>query len=141
MPADIAREAPLPRVLGRPSGDAREARPLDDTPGIIPPSPDAGRAWTARLGLAADRLLNVVLFNGDDTWTVSLHAAVARVEGRRWGCIVCGLLGVLIQRRHCALTLDPNTQESTGAAIRAGLLILAVFAALGFGLRALFHLF
>lgn len=102
---------------------------------MIPLSPDAGRTWPERFGLAVDRLLNVVLFNGDDTWTVSLHAAVARRQGKRWGCWACAVLGVLVQRDHCAVTLDPALQETTGAALRAGALMTLLIAALTVGLR------
>jgi hypothetical protein len=100
----------------------------------VPASPDAGRNWFARLGLSIDRVLNVVLFDGDDTWTVSLHAAVADQAGERWGCIVCWILATLVQRNHCALTLDPTTVETAGAAVRAGLVMILVIGAIWFTL-------
>ncbi len=98
-------------------------------------------SWPARLGFATDRLLNVLLFNGLDTETVSWHAATAEAKGRRWGCWTCWLLAKLIQAGHCRLTLDPAVPETPGAAARAGLLMLVglacVAAAFVFLVRAL----
>lgn len=89
-------------------------------------------AWLERFGRAIDRVLNVLLFNGDDTATVSLHAALAERQGKRWGCVVCRVLSELVQRDHCAITLDPNSEASTGAAIRAGLLMASGIAGVWF---------
>ena len=93
--------------------------------------------WWGRLGLAIDRVLNVLLFDGADTETVSLHAAEAEEKNARWACWTCWVLGVLVQRHHCAITLDPNAQETRGAAIRAGLVMLAGFVAAGVGVHYL----
>lgn len=85
--------------------------------------------------MATDRWLNVFLFNGSDTMTVSMHAALADQAGRRWGCVTCSVLATLVQKSHCALTLDPNTKEAAGAAIRAGLVMIAGFTIFGVGLH------
>jgi hypothetical protein len=94
------------------------------------PTPDAADSWPDRMGWALDRVLNVMFLDGDDTQTVSVHAADAQAAGVRWGCVVCDILGALVQRRHCAITLDPDGKETPGAAARAGVMILAVFAAM-----------
>lgn len=91
--------------------------------------------------MATDRWLNVLLFNGEDTMTVSMHAAEAEVAGATWGCWTCFVLNWLVQRHHCALTLDPNTKEAAGAAIRAGLVMIAGFTIFGVALHYALRIF
>ena len=93
--------------------------------------------WIGRVGVAVDRVLNVLLLDGSDTETVSRHAAEAEVAGKRWGCVVCDVLSVLVQKHHCQLTLDPAVQEARGAAIRAGLVIALGLVGFSFGLHEL----
>lgn len=93
--------------------------------------------WWRRLGLCVDRLLNVLLFGGLDTETVSLHAAEAEQAGKRWGCWTCWLLARLVQRDHCAITLS-NQPEAAGAALRAGLIMAVV---IGLPAWVLIHFF
>jgi hypothetical protein len=57
------------------------------------PTPDAADSWPDRMGWALDRVLNVMFLDGDDTQTVSVHAADAQAAGVRWGCVVCDILG------------------------------------------------
>jgi hypothetical protein len=56
------------------------------------------RAW--RVAIANDQALNAAIGGSEDE-TVSSHAARARNEGRRWGCLLCRLLD-RIQPNHCA---------------------------------------
>jgi len=48
---------------------------------------------------ALDRAGNAAT-NGSQTETISSRANRARSEGRRWGCILCGLLD-WIKKDHC----------------------------------------
>jgi len=96
--------------------------------------------WLTRLGVALDEALNVLLLNGDPDQTISYHAAIAEDDGRRWGCWLCWALARLVQPRHCPLQLEPGA-EPTSAALRAGILLVAVAIGIVFGSDALFHLF
>lgn len=51
------------------------------------------------LAVVFDRLGNAAT-NGNPLETVSSRAGRARAEGRRWGCILCGLLD-WIDKHHC----------------------------------------
>jgi len=47
-----------------------------------------------------DEGINVLFFLGAPEETVSLHAAKARDENKKWGCVVCSILdGIIID--HC----------------------------------------
>jgi hypothetical protein len=59
-------------------------------------SPD--KAW--RLAIASDQLANTAA-NGNEDETISSRANRARLEGRRWGCVLCRVLDVF-ERDHCA---------------------------------------
>lgn len=53
--------------------------------------------------------------------TVSMRAALGARQGIwRW-CLFCRLLDVLVQRNHCAQTLDPNAVVPTSVYWRAAL--------------------
>lgn len=52
-----------------------------------------------RLAVAHDQLANAAA-NGDEDETISSRAAKARASGRRWGCLLCGLLDRL-DPGHC----------------------------------------
>jgi hypothetical protein len=82
-------------------------------------------SYLERLGLALDEALNVLLLNGDPDQTISYHAAVAQKDGRRWACWLCWTLARLVQPHHCALQLEAGA-EPTGAALRAGALLVSV---------------
>jgi hypothetical protein len=56
--------------------------------------------WAFNLAVAIDQLLNAVLA-GDPDETISSRAHKARLKGRRWGCLLCGLLDAL-DPGHCA---------------------------------------
>ena len=75
--------------------------------------------WPTRVGIITDQWLNVVAWAGKIGETVSLHAAQDARDGKRLGCVVCAILGALVEKDQCAKTLDPTTQEAAGAAIRA----------------------
>lgn len=77
------------------------------------------KGWPYRLALAADRFANVAFFLGDDRLTISLRAAVARGEGRRWGCVVCACLRLAYRlitagavADHCEQVLEPDTRPA-----------------------------
>lgn len=56
------------------------------------------RAWV--LAIAHDQLANAAA-NGDPDETISSRANRARIERRRWGCILCRLLDRL-DPGHCS---------------------------------------
>jgi hypothetical protein len=62
---------------------------------LIGKNPD--KAWV--MAVAHDQLGNAAM-NGDPDETVSSRANRARSVGRRWGCILCGLLDRL-DPNHC----------------------------------------
>jgi hypothetical protein len=97
-------------------------------------------SYFKNLGVALDETLNVLLLNGDPGQTISYHAAIAEEDGRRWGCWLCWALARLIQPRHCPLQLEPGA-EPTSAALRAGVLLVAVAIGIVLGADALFRLF
>lgn len=62
------------------------------------------RAW--RLAVAHDQLFNATA-NGDEDETLSSRAAKAQRAGRRWGCMLCGLLD-RIDPGHCDRSVEPD---------------------------------
>lgn len=60
--------------------------------------------WTLSILVAIDQFANAVL-GGNPDETISSRAAKARLKGRRWGCILCGLLDRL-DRDHCNRTVE-----------------------------------
>lgn len=57
-----------------------------------------------RLAIAFDQLANTA-FNGNEDETISSRAARARMNGRRWGCVLCGLLDKL-DPGHCDRNIE-----------------------------------
>ena len=55
------------------------------------------KAWA--MAVSHDQLANAAT-NGDMDETISSRANRARTKGRRWGCILCGLLD-RIDKDHC----------------------------------------
>lgn len=110
----------------------------------IPTTSD--HSYPVRVGLAVDELLNVVFFDGEPYETISFHAAVAAQSKKRWGCILCKVLDVVVEKNHCAnqLTSGPSTPLTAfraflaiGAALWA---LHGVFDLLVRGVRAIFGL-
>lgn len=62
------------------------------------------QAYLFRVAVAGDDLANVAM-DGMDGMTISARAGYARAAGKRWGCILCGILD-WIQRDHCAKAMD-----------------------------------
>lgn len=66
-------------------------------------------AWVAsramQMGIIEDETLNTLYFDGRANQTLSLHAALAEKKGKRWGCILCNILNVLVEKDHCLNTL------------------------------------
>lgn len=52
-----------------------------------------------RIAIGTDQLVNAA-GNGSEDETISSRADRAREEGRRWGCVLCGLLD-WIEKDHC----------------------------------------
>lgn len=62
------------------------------------------------VALALDHLLNA-LFNGRPGMTVSSRAQTARLQGKRWGCILCTFLD-FIDTNHCEESLKGDMKRS-----------------------------
>jgi len=60
--------------------------------------------WGKRLAVGLDQFANVLAL-GDPDETISSRAEKARRKGKRWGCVLCGLLD-LIDRGHCARSVE-----------------------------------
>lgn len=65
------------------------------------------RAWTIALGF--DRTGNAA-FGGKDSEYLSARANRARLEGRRWGCLLCSLIAVA-KPGHCESFNPPAASE------------------------------
>lgn len=61
------------------------------------------RRYLANLAVWLDEGANVVLFGGNAHETISERAAVARRDGKRWGCALCAVLDRIV-RGHCDRT-------------------------------------
>lgn len=51
------------------------------------------------------------LAGGDPRETISSRAGKAQKAGRRWACVLCRLLD-LVQKDHCALSINPGSGKS-----------------------------
>lgn len=73
-----------------------------------------------------------VALGGEVDQTLSMRAALGQRAGIwRW-CVLCRLLDVLVQRNHCAETLDPAAVVPASVYWRAGLCFaVATMAVLG----------
>jgi|WetSurMetagenome_2_1015567.scaffolds.fasta_scaffold13380_8 hypothetical protein len=80
------------------------------------------------IGIAFDRLCNT-LIGGSPDQTVSMHCAVSWRDGRPFGCIMCWLLSVFVQRDHCAKQFDDQPTD-VFSFIRAGLAFFFVLGSL-----------
>lgn len=70
------------------------------------------RAWTIALGF--DRTGNAA-FGGSDGEYLSARANRARLEGRRWGCVLCKVLDA-IKDNHCESFNPPVPPVDTNSA-------------------------
>ena len=82
--------------------------------------------YIQRIGLAVDELFNVIWFNGRPDQTISLHAALDQRKGKRWACILCRILDVMVEHNHCANQFIEGP-TGTAAAIRSILALCALF--------------
>ena len=69
--------------------------------------------WGFRVAVALDRFLNV-LFGGKDDLTISSQAAIAKHNGRIWGCVLCRLLN-LLDKNHCEASLKFDLDRAASA--------------------------
>lgn len=79
------------------------------------------------IGRAIDCFFNVMFLGGVPGETVSTHAARDAAAGQPWACVLCKALSIIVQPRHCQVTLDPSgvTPLSADARAGAGFLLLA----------------
>ncbi|WP_224742911.1 hypothetical protein [Stutzerimonas kunmingensis] len=89
------------------------------------------RAW--KLSVAFDQLGNAAA-NGDEDETISSRAAKARRAGRRWGCLLCGLLD-RIDPDHCEKSIEHDEGKPYAADPAADLVASAAPAAAAVGDR------
>ncbi|MDE3023314.1 MAG: hypothetical protein KGI54_15945 [Pseudomonadota bacterium] len=64
------------------------------------------------VAVALDQFCNAIL-GGDPAETISSRAAKARNEGKQWGCILCKVLSIIIQKNHCTKSLDANVGSNS----------------------------
>ena len=86
------------------------------------------RAILTRDGTDLDVTENTVL-DGSPRQTISMRCAIAEHQGKRWGCVACALLSVLVQRRHCTRQLI-GLPMTTWNYLRAVVALIAVPVAL-----------
>ncbi|MBX3588809.1 MAG: hypothetical protein KF796_19425 [Ramlibacter sp.] len=67
---------------------------------VLPPL----RKQAARCAISVDQLANAAL-DGDEDETISSRAAKAQLDGKRWGCVLCGWLDK-IDPGHCARWIE-----------------------------------
>ena len=89
------------------------------------------------LGFIEDELLNVVAFDGKYNQTLSVHAAIAARQHKRWGCILCKMLSWMVQKDHCEKTLADKPMSFFDC-LRAFFWISVTFAILVLALKQIF---
>jgi hypothetical protein len=62
------------------------------------------KRYVVNVLVVLDVALNVILFASRDVETLSRRAAKAKLKGKRWGCVLCGLLD-RIAADHCTKSL------------------------------------
>ncbi len=62
-----------------------------------------------RVAVSNDQTLNAAL-DGSEDETISSRAGKAARQGRRWGCILCGLLNVF-DTGHCRKNIEEDEGE------------------------------
>lgn len=75
-------------------------------------------------GMGYDRALAAMFCRAKRGETVSLMAAQDQRDGGRWGCRMCWLLNLVVERNHCAITLRDEDRTVGISAWRAGLALL-----------------
>jgi hypothetical protein len=85
-----------------------------------------------RIGITIDCLINVV-FGGPLYQTVSMRCALAARAKKPFGCFMCKVLDIFVQKNHCGLQFvkkptDPISFVRAGLAfIFAGYVLLQLF--------------
>ena len=75
-------------------------------------------AYFDRLGVELDVLINVLL-GGNLGETVSMRCALASRSKKWWGCYMCEILHVIIEKDHCAKQFDDSPRVPL-TVLRAG---------------------
>lgn len=57
-----------------------------------------------RILISIDQLANTIL-GGNEDETISSRAAKAKLQGKRWGCVLCKLLDK-IDKNHCEKSIE-----------------------------------
>jgi hypothetical protein len=57
-----------------------------------------------RILISIDQLANTIL-GGNEDETISSRAAKAKLQGKRWGCVLCKLLDKL-DKNHCEKSIE-----------------------------------
>ena len=78
-----------------------------------------------QLGVLTDEGLNVAT-GGAANQTLSMRTATAARSGDRWACVLCNLLSILIQPRHCAKQLSGEPMNPWNY-LRAAACIFAIY--------------
>ena len=80
-----------------------------------------------------------VLCGGPLGMTVSMRAALAAEQGKRWAVWLCAVLSVLVQPHHCSDTLSP-TPSPWFVYVRAGIAFAVAIGAIGAMAWAALHI-
>lgn len=81
------------------------------------------------MALALDRFINALLLGGTPNQTVSINAAIARRDGKVWGCILCRWFDWTIEVAHCDKALN-DTDTSPAAGLKALLQLIIINASI-----------
>jgi hypothetical protein len=57
-----------------------------------------------RILISIDQLANTIL-GGNEDETISSRAAKAKLQGKRWGCVLCKMLDK-IDKNHCDKSIE-----------------------------------
>ena len=93
--------------------------------------------WARTVFEQLDALLCAV-FGGPQDSTISMQAAIAERDGRRWGCVLCWWLHQTLRQRHCERTLAGESMSGWAQASAAVQLALLA-AVLAYGPLIILH--
>jgi len=80
------------------------AAPVAIVWGILAALWDPHGTRARRVTVGFDQLANAA-FGGDEDETISSRAGRAQIEGKRWACILCRVLG-WFERDHCRRSIE-----------------------------------
>ena len=85
--------------------------------------------YVLQIGIAEDETFDAIT-GGSASMTFSRRVALAAQQGDKEACFVCACLSWMVQKDHCAKTLDPNSTMNAGNYLRACFFITLALALL-----------